>query len=93
MILDKVKNYIIVFLTFVASVFAGLAMYNKKQSDSKDEEIDQLKQKNAKQSTDDEVKNFEAIDIERKEHTDEEIHELSDDISDGGRLDGGTYQL
>lgn len=69
-----IKSYIVAFVALVIVALYGRNSYNKRRADRKAKEVEDLETEIQANDINHEVKNFEAVNIERKENTDEKIH-------------------
>ncbi len=72
--LTGVKDYIIAFLAFVILALFGRGAYHKYRADKNAQKVDDLEDEIQANDITNEVKNFEAVNRERKERTDENIN-------------------
>lgn len=68
-----IKNYIYTFVAVIMLTLSGALFYQKKRADRNAQEIDYLENEIQANDITNEVKNFEAINRERKEIADEKI--------------------
>ena len=69
----SIKQYIYAFVAFIIVTLTGALYYQKKRADRNAEEIDELEEEIQANDVTNEVRNFEAINKERKKATDEKI--------------------
>jgi len=82
------KQYLYTFFAMMGALLAGFAIYQKKRADSKEEKISELEDEMQANDINNEVKNFEAINRERKDIADAKLDEAFDDLDH--KLNGNT---
>jgi len=85
---SALKQYLYAFFTMVGALLAGFAIYQKKRADSKEDKISELENEMQTNDINNEVKNFEAINRERKDVADAKLDKALDDID--RKLNGST---
>jgi len=85
---SALKQYLYAFLGVIGALLAGLAFYQKKRADHNAEEIDELENEIQSNDINNEVKNFEAINRERKDIADAKLDKAFDDLDT--KLNGNT---
>lgn len=71
--LTLIKKYLYTAIAFVFLLLSGGLMYQKKRADRNAKKVDELEDEIQANDITNEVKNFEAVNLERKERTDEKI--------------------
>jgi len=74
-----IKQYIYAFIAMIGTFLMVFAIYQKKRADRKDEKIDDLESEMQANDINNEIKNFEAINRERKDVADAKINEIHND--------------
>ena len=85
-----IKGYLTAILTGLIALLSAFAFYQKYKADSKEEEIDELENQIQANDINHEIKNFEAINRERKDIADEKLNKELDDLNI--KLNG-TYDI
>jgi len=89
---NVLKQYFYAFIAMIGALLAGFAIYQKKRADSKENKISELEEEMQTNDINNEVKNFEAINRERKDAADEKLDKALDDLDT--KLNGNTtYRL
>jgi len=86
--IDKLKTMGIYILAAIVAIFGGYGYIQKKRADRKDEKIDELENEMQANDINNEVKNFEAINRERKDVADAKLDKELDDLD--RKLNGNT---
>lgn len=90
--IDKFKTILMFILTAIATLFGGYALIQKKRADKKEQESDELEKQLEVEGYNYEVKNFEAINKERKDVADDKLDKEFDNLDH--KLNGNTtYRL
>jgi len=83
-----IKSYLNAILAGLFAILAGAALYQKHRADSKDEKIDDLESEMQANDINNEVKEFQAINKERKDVADEKLDKALDNLDN--KLNGNT---
>jgi len=83
-----IKKYLYAFFATLGALLGGFALYQKKRADHNAEEIDELEKQLEANGYNYEVKNFEAINRERKDVADAKLDKELDDLD--RKLNGNT---
>ena len=75
MIFSTIKQYIIAGLGFIMLLLTGALFYQKKRADRNAQEIEDLENEIQANDITNEVRNFQNINRERKDHADEKIND------------------
>jgi len=86
--IDRLKTTGILILTTIATLFGGYAYIQKKRADYNAKEADELEKQLETNGYNYEVKEFEAINKERKDVADAKLDKEFDDLDN--KLNGGT---
>jgi len=85
---NALKQYLHTFFAMIGVLLAGFAIYQKKRADSKEDKISELENEMQSNDINNEVKNFEAINRERKDIADAKLDKAFDDLDT--KLNGNT---